>query len=97
MTSSYHLHENVGMQWTAIFPSTIVYLDTRNYEVDFCGNIILVTGNSTSSSAAYNSYTHEVYLRNRHRQEIILSFRQDIDRYEVDFLKLHLKDYFGAL
>ena len=48
------------------------YLDTRYYEVQDDGNLTLVTSNQTNSSADYTSYSHGVYHRNAHGQEILL-------------------------
>lgn len=48
------------------------YLETRYFEVDSTsGNLTLVTGNS-STGKDYVSYSHGVYLRNAHGQEILL-------------------------
>lgn len=52
------------------------YVDTRYYEVDSdTGNLTLVTGNSTNSSAEYTSSSHLVYNRNIHGQDILLRDR----------------------
>jgi alpha-glucosidase len=49
------------------------YLDTRYYEVDpSSGSLTLVTSNETHSSSTYKSYSHGVFLRNAHGQEILM-------------------------
>ena len=48
------------------------YLDTRYYEADSNGNLSLVTTNETNATADYVSYSHGVYNRNAHGQEILL-------------------------
>lgn len=49
------------------------YLDTRYYEVDrSTGNETLVTSNKTDATADYVSYSHGVFNRNAHGQEVIL-------------------------
>ncbi|KAL9099583.1 MAG: hypothetical protein Q9163_004940 [Psora crenata] len=49
------------------------YLDTRYYEVDpDTGNFSLVTSNATNATANYVSYSHGVYNRNSHGQEVLL-------------------------
>jgi len=56
-----------------IYGSHPFYLDTRYYEIDATtGNQTLVTSNTTNSSADYVSYSHGVYNRNSHGQEILL-------------------------
>ena len=56
-----------------IYGSEPFYLDTRYYEVDSTtGNLTLVTSNETSSTADYVGYSHGVYNRNAHGQEILL-------------------------
>ena len=56
-----------------IYGSHPFYLDTRYYEQDAStGNLTLVTSNETDPSASYVSYSHGVYLRNAHGQEILL-------------------------
>lgn len=48
-------------------------MDTRYYEIDpMTGNLTLVTSNETNATADYISYSHGVYLRNAHGQEILL-------------------------
>ncbi len=49
------------------------YLDTRYYEVDSASGILtLVTSNETNATADYVSFSHGVYSRNAHGQEIVL-------------------------
>ena len=56
-----------------IYGSHPFYLDTRYYEVDSeNGNLTLVTSNDTDATADYISYSHGVYHRNAHGQEILL-------------------------
>ncbi|KAI9741612.1 MAG: hypothetical protein M1835_003093, partial [Candelina submexicana] len=56
-----------------VYGSHPFYLDTRYYEVDSAsGSLSLVTSNETNPSANYTSYSHGVYLRNAHAQEILL-------------------------
>lgn len=56
-----------------IYGSHPFYLDTRYYEVDDEGNQKLVTTNSSADySGEYRSYSHGVYLRNAHGQEILM-------------------------
>ncbi|KAL8732435.1 MAG: hypothetical protein Q9181_003955, partial [Wetmoreana brouardii] len=56
-----------------IYGSHPFYLDTRYYEVDEpTGSSTLVTSNETNATADYVSYSHGVYNRNAHGQEILL-------------------------
>ncbi|KAL8673053.1 MAG: hypothetical protein Q9168_002515 [Polycauliona sp. 1 TL-2023] len=56
-----------------LYGSHPFYLDTRYYEVDdSTGNLTLVTSNETDTTADYVSYSHGVYSRNAHAQEILL-------------------------
>jgi len=48
------------------------YLDTRYYESDSSGNLTLVTSNELNATADYVSYSHGLYSRNAHGQEILL-------------------------
>ncbi|KAL8948596.1 MAG: hypothetical protein Q9222_005232, partial [Ikaeria aurantiellina] len=49
------------------------YLETRYYEVDnSTGNLTLVTSNETDPMAEYKAYSHGLYNRNAHGQEILL-------------------------
>ena len=48
------------------------YLDTRYYEADGNGTLSLVTTNESNATADYVSYSHGVYNRNAHGQEILL-------------------------
>ncbi|KAI9876605.1 MAG: hypothetical protein M1830_006123 [Pleopsidium flavum] len=55
-----------------IYGSHPFYLETRYFEVDATtGNLALLTGNSSTQND-YISYSHGVYLRNAHGQEILL-------------------------
>ncbi|KAL9041462.1 MAG: hypothetical protein Q9214_004103 [Letrouitia sp. 1 TL-2023] len=55
-----------------IYGSHPFYLDTRYYEVEDGGDLTLVTSNETNATADYVSYSHGVYNRNAHGQEILL-------------------------
>ncbi|KAL8810111.1 MAG: hypothetical protein Q9200_002841 [Gallowayella weberi] len=56
-----------------IYGSHPFYLDTRYYKVDEAtGNLTLVTSNETDATADYVAYSHGVYNRNAHGQEILL-------------------------
>ncbi|KAL9634029.1 MAG: hypothetical protein Q9164_004335 [Protoblastenia rupestris] len=56
-----------------LYGSHPFYLDTRYYEVDpTTGNLSLVTSNETNATGDYISYSHGVYNRNSHGQEILL-------------------------
>lgn len=48
------------------------YLDTRYYEVDETTGNLTYTANAADASAKYISYSHGVYLRNAHGQEIVM-------------------------
>jgi len=61
-----------------LYGSHPFYLDTRYFQVDAqTGDMTLVTTNVTNPSAQYVSYSHGVYLRNAHGQEVLLR-AQDI-------------------
>jgi len=49
-----------------------VYLDTRYFAVGPAGGQPTYVPNATDPSAAYQSYTHGVFLRNAHAQEVLL-------------------------
>ena len=56
-----------------IYGSHPFYLDTRYYAVNpATGNLTLVTSNETNATADYVSYSHGLYSRNAHAQEILL-------------------------
>ncbi|KAL8779443.1 MAG: hypothetical protein Q9194_001451 [Teloschistes cf. exilis] len=56
-----------------IYGSHPFYLDTRYYQVNSStGNLTLVTSNDTNATAEYIAYSHGVYNRNAHGQEILL-------------------------
>jgi alpha-glucosidase len=48
------------------------YLDTRYYEVDATTGNLTYAANATNESAEYVSYSHGVYMRNSHGQEVLL-------------------------
>jgi alpha-glucosidase len=48
------------------------YLDTRYYEVDATTGNLTYVSNATNASAEYVSYSHGVYMRNSHGQEILM-------------------------
>ena len=49
-----------------------MYLETRYYEVDSATGNLTLANNVTNASANYISYSHGVYERNAHGQEILL-------------------------
>ena len=58
---------------TNLYGTFPFYVDTRYYQVDnTTGNLTLITSNETDSSAEYRSYSHGLYNRNAHAQEILL-------------------------
>ncbi len=48
------------------------YLDTRYYEVDATTGNLTYAANATKTLAEYVSYSHGVYMRNSHGQEVLL-------------------------
>ena len=54
-----------------IYGSHPFYLDTRYFEDSGSGNLSYVS-NASDASATYTSYSHGVFLRNAHGQEILL-------------------------
>jgi alpha-glucosidase len=48
-----------------------LYLDTRYYEVDAQGAHTVVSSDTADQSKDYVSYSHGVFLRNAHGQEIL--------------------------
>ena len=48
-----------------------IYLDTRYFETDDNGQETYIA-NATDASSTYTSYTHGVFLRNAHGQEVLL-------------------------
>ncbi|KAL2168270.1 hypothetical protein VTG60DRAFT_189 [Thermothelomyces hinnuleus] len=54
-----------------IYGSHPVYLDTRYFAIDESGKVTYVA-NAKDTAAKYVSYTHGVFLRNAHAQEILL-------------------------
>ena len=58
---------------TMFADSSSFYLDTRYYEVNATtGNKTLLTSNETDYNSTYESYSHGVFLRNTHGQEILM-------------------------
>ncbi|GKT41651.1 alpha-glucosidase [Colletotrichum spaethianum] len=55
-----------------IYGSHPVYLDTRYYQVDADSKETVYVANATDKNAEYTSYTHGVFMRNAHAQEILL-------------------------
>jgi alpha-glucosidase (family GH31 glycosyl hydrolase) len=54
------------------YGSHAFYLDTRYYEVNDKGSHTLVSSDQATTSKNYVSYSHGVFLRNAHGQEILL-------------------------
>jgi alpha-glucosidase len=54
-----------------IYGSHPVYLDTRYFTTDSSGKLAYAP-HATDKSAKYVSYTHGVFLRNAHAQEVLL-------------------------
>jgi alpha-glucosidase len=50
-----------------------VYLDTRYFEQSSSGNWSYSSSNTSNPNSKYTSYTHVVYNRNSHGQEVLLS------------------------
>lgn len=48
------------------------YLDTRYYEVDETTGNMTYAANATNATADYISYSHGVYMRNSHGQEVLM-------------------------
>jgi alpha-glucosidase len=48
------------------------YLDTRYYEVNETTGNLTYAANATNASAQYISYSHGMYMRNAHGQEVLL-------------------------
>jgi alpha-glucosidase len=48
------------------------YLDTRYYEVDEATGKLTYAADATNETAQYVSYSHGVYMRNAHGQEVLL-------------------------
>ena len=48
-------------------------MDTRYYEQDSSGNLTLVTTNTFDPTKDYVSYSHGLYNRNSHGQEVLLT------------------------
>jgi alpha-glucosidase len=55
-----------------IYGSHPIYYDTRYFEVDGSSGELTYTPDATDKSAQYKSYTHGVFQRNAHGQEILL-------------------------
>lgn len=54
-----------------LYGSHPIYLDTRYFTADHSGELTYAP-NATDKTAQYVSYTHGVFLRNAHAQEILL-------------------------
>ena len=55
-----------------IYGDHAFYLDTRYYEVDQTNGSLTYAANATNATAQYSSYSHGVYLRNAHGQEVLM-------------------------
>lgn len=55
-----------------IYGSHPVCMDTRYYEIAENGSSTLVTSNETDPKGTYQSYSHGVFLRNAHGQEVLM-------------------------
>ncbi|OLN86826.1 Alpha-glucosidase 5 [Colletotrichum chlorophyti] len=55
-----------------IYGSHPIYLDTRYYQIDPKSKKTIYVTNATDKAAQYHSYTHGIFLRNAHAQEILL-------------------------
>ncbi|KAL0935019.1 alpha-glucosidase [Colletotrichum truncatum] len=55
-----------------IYGSHPVYLDTRYYQVNPESNEAVYVAEPTDKTANYKSYTHGVFMRNAHGQEVLL-------------------------
>ncbi|KAH8655172.1 glycosyl hydrolases family 31-domain-containing protein [Xylariales sp. PMI_506] len=55
-----------------IYGSHPIYYDTRYFEVDDASGNLSYTAEATDKEAKYKSYTHAVFQRNAHTQEILL-------------------------
>lgn len=55
-----------------IYGSHAFYLDTRYFELDEASGNLTYVANATNISGNYVSYSHGVYLRNSHGQDILL-------------------------
>ena len=59
-----------------IYGSHPIYIDTRYYTVNADGTQTLVTNDTTDPTKEYTSYSHGLYNRNAHGQEILLRDRK---------------------
>jgi alpha-glucosidase len=55
-----------------IYGDHAFYLDTRYYEVNETTGNLTYAANATDSTADYLSYSHGVYMRNSHGQEVLM-------------------------
>jgi alpha-glucosidase len=55
-----------------IYGDHAFYLDTRYFEVDESNGQLTYIANATNATASYKSFSHGVYLRNSHGQEILM-------------------------
>jgi alpha-glucosidase len=56
-----------------LYGSHPFYMDTRYFQVNEDNGQLKYVANATDASQTYKSYSHGVYLRNAHGQEIVLS------------------------
>ncbi|KAF4933811.1 Alpha-glucosidase [Colletotrichum fructicola] len=55
-----------------IYGSHPIYLDTRYYKADSDSDELIYVAEPTDKTASYKSFTHGVFMRNAHGQEILL-------------------------
>jgi alpha-glucosidase len=58
---------------TNLYGDHAFYLDTRYYEVDSKSGNLIYAPNATDLTVNYESYSHGVYMRNSHGQEVLMS------------------------
>lgn len=58
---------------TNLYGDHSFYLDTRYYEVDTTSGNLTYAADAKDASAEYKSFTHGVYMRNSHAQEVLMS------------------------
>lgn len=61
------------LSYSNIYGQHPFYLDTRYYKVDKHGSHTLVKTDKADASEEYVSYSHGVFLRNAHGQEVLLN------------------------
>lgn len=69
------MHKNDAHLYSNIYGSHPFYLDTRYFEVDGKGNHTPVASDKTDPSKKYVSYSHGVFVRNAHGQEVLTGDR----------------------